>query len=74
MSRAAGITTQVVTNLDNTFGAILIGTLFSTTYVKFLSFLHGTSNSTRLVYGEWPARKHTTTSWITRMVNYKNRL
>ena len=53
MSHGAGITTQAIPKVDNTLGAILIGTLFSTTYVKFLSFLHGNpTNPMRLVYGE----------------------
>ena len=52
MSHAAGVTTQEINALDNTFGAMLIGTLFSMTYVKPLSFLHGAINTMCLVCGE----------------------
>ena len=32
-------------NLDDTLGPMLIGVLFSMTYVRFLSFLRGPTNS-----------------------------
>ena len=51
MSHATGITTLGSTSLDNTLGAMLIGALFSMTYVKFLLFLRSLTNYIGSGYG-----------------------